>query len=653
MTTGRKKRIGVFVCHCGINIAGVVDVEKVAREMASYPDVVHSVTYVYMCSEPGQDQILKSVKEHDLDAVVVSACSPTLHEITFQRAGKLAGLNPYEVEIANIREQCSWVHQLDKEAATHKALEIVKTAVEKIRLSQALNPIQCPVDKKVMVIGGGISGIQAALDIANRGYQVVLVEREASLGGHVAEMSRAFLTLENTNEILAPKLFDVFRHPGIEVLSNAEVQEVTGYVGNFESTIRQKATVVDWSKCDGCRACLTACPVIIPQEKRKPPYKEHAIYMPALREIAARAVISRDECTHESDGCTACQEACPQNAIDYKQKDVLTQRQIGAIVVATGFGTYPKNEIFEYSGHNSQNVVDGLQFEQILNQWQSQEGPLTRPSDGKEIKNIVFVQCARSRDPEHGMSYCSNICCKYTAKQAKLFKKAVPNGEAYVFYIDVRMGGKENDEFYQATIAEEQLMYLRGKVSKIYEENQQMVVWGVDTLTGFKVEITADLVVLATAAVPNTGASELATILNIPTDSHGFFSEVHPKLRPVESPTAGIFLAGCARGPLDIPESITYASGAASKVMSLLANDEISHEPIVAYVDEDLCTGCGVCIEACPYGARVRNEMTNTAKVIEVLCQGCGGCIAACPNGACQQRNYEALQYFHMIDAIL
>jgi heterodisulfide reductase subunit A len=650
-TDGKQKKIGVFVCHCGVNIAGVVDVEQVAREMASYPCVTFSTNYIFMCSEPGQQTILDTIKEQDLDSVIIAACSPKLHEKTFQNAAKLAGLNPYMVEIANIREQCSWVHS-DKEQATRKALEIIKSVVEKLRLNQALTPIKCPVDKKVLIIGGGISGIQASLDIANRGHPVVLVERDASIGGHMAELSGTSLTFERSSELLSLKLMEVFHHPNIKLLQYSEVVDLNGYIGNFNVIINKKATLVDWEKCHGCGICLEKCPVSVPSQFEHPVGKKRAIYLPPFQTVSRKAVIDKEICQYFENGCVECQKICPKNAILFDQRDRIIEEEIGAVVVATGYKMYPKEYIGEYGGGKYKNVLNGLEFERILANWDPDKGPIRRPSDGKEVKEIVFVQCSGSRDPERGMPYCSKVCCTVTAKQAMLFKQIVPDGEAYVFYIDIRTGGKGLEEFTQNGIADNELLYIRGKVSKIFQEDDKMIVWGVDTLMGMRVDISCDLVVLATAMVPSSGAKDLAKRLKISSDEHGFFSEVHPKLRPVESPTAGIYLAGCAKGPMDISESIACASGAASKIMALFSQDTISHEPIVAYVDEDLCAGCGICVEACPYSARNLHERKKIAGVIEVLCQGCGACIAACPNGASQQRNFAADQLLHMIEAV-
>ncbi|UCE19840.1 MAG: CoB--CoM heterodisulfide reductase iron-sulfur subunit A family protein [Gemmatimonadota bacterium] len=647
-----QKKIGVFVCHCGINIASVVQIEELVKRLQESSGVYYATDYKYMCSEPGQASIRDAIKEKELDGIVVACCSPSLHELTFRRTSSSVDLNPYLCEIANIREHCSWVHS-DSTLATEKAQEIIETIVEKVRLDEALDPIKVPVNKRAMVIGGGISGIQSALDIADSGYPVILVEREAAIGGHMAELSDTFLTLEKSSELLSAKQREVSVHSNIQLLTYSEVEDLDGYVGNFKATIKKKAKMVDWDKCDGCGKCIAVCPVKVPFDQEHPLGKENAIYLPLLEAGPKRVVIDKGICQHFSGECSECQTACPKSAIHFDEQDETLEEEIGAVVVATGYSMYPKDRIGEYGVDGCEDVIDGLQFERMLAAWERGEGPLRRPSDGKTPRDVVFVQCSGSRDPEHAMPYCSRICCMYTVKEAMVYRKAVPDGQAYVFYIDIRTGGKGCEEFTQGGIADNRLIYMRGKVSKLYREGDKVVVWGVDTLMGKKVEIAADLVVLATATVPSPGAKELAQRLKVSADDYGFFQEVHPKLRPVESPTAGIFLSGAARAPMDIPESIMHASGAASKVLALFSQDDISHEPIVAFVDEDYCSGCGVCVETCPYGARELQGRKRVAKVIEVLCQGCGACIAACPNGACQQRNFQAEQCLYMLDAAL
>ncbi|HEY68196.1 MAG TPA: CoB--CoM heterodisulfide reductase iron-sulfur subunit A family protein [Thermoflexia bacterium] len=575
-------RIGVFVCHCGINIAGTVDVERVAEEIGQHPEVVHATTYRYMCSEPGQQLIRDAIAEHDLDGVVVAACSPLMHETTFRRASSAAGLNPYRCEMANIREQCSWVHEHEPARATEKAIEIVRTVVERVRGDEELEPFRLPLTKRALVIGGGIAGMEAALDIASAGYPVVLVEREDHLGGKMARLSGTYLNFTAAPDLLRRKIEQVLNHPNIQVLTGAQIVGVEGYVGNFE-------VAVSGFKVSGSR-------------------------------------MTKSETS------------------DLKSETF----EVGAIVVATGWDPYPLERLPEYGGGEIPDVVDGLTFEGMLRD----EGGIRRPSDGQVPREVVFVQCAGSRDPERGVPYCSKVCCMYVAKQAMMFRERVPEGQAYVFYIDIRSAGKGYDEYVQQAMEEHDILYLRGKVSKIFTRDGKVVVWGADTLSGRPVEVAADLVVLATPMAPSRRAFELAKMLRIGIDQNGFFSEAHPKLRPVESLTAGIFLAGAAQGPKDIPETVSQASGAAAKVLKLFSQDEMVQEPTVAYVIRELCSACGACVEACPYDARSIHPVWHIATVNAALCQNCGACVVACPNKASRIHNWTPEQILAMADVV-
>lgn len=575
-------RIGVFVCHCGINIAGTVNVTAVAEEIGRHPDVAFATDYSYMCSDPGQQLIREAIKENELDAVVVAACSPSMHEATFRRAAASEGLNPYRLEIANIREQCSWVHQREPASATRKASEIVRTIVEKVKRDEELTPFRLPLTKRVLVIGGGIAGMQSALDVANAGFPVVLVEREDHLGGKMALLSGTYLNLQAAPDLLSGKIEEVLGHPNIDVLTRSEVTGVDGYVGNFEVSVAER----DGEEGD-----------------------------------------ERSASAHQS------------------------WLEVGAIVVATGWDRYPLDRLPEYGGGEVTDVVDGIAFEKML-----REGDVRRPSDGRRPQEVVFVQCAGSRDPERGVSYCSKVCCMVVAKQAMMFKERTPEGQAYVFYIDIRSAGKGYDEYVQDAMEKQDILYLRGKVSKIFQDGPAVKVWGADTLSNQPIAVSADLVVLATPMLPSSEAMEVAQHLRVGTDTYGFFSEAHPKLRPVESLTAGVFLAGVAQGPKDIPETISQASGAAAKVLRLFSHDEMTQEPTVAYVVEELCSGCGACVEVCPYEARALRAFGAGGRIATVnaaLCQNCGACLVACPNKASQIRNWTPAQILAMADAVM
>lgn len=647
------KRIGVFVCHCGINIAENVDVKKVAEEAGKLPGVVYAEDYIYMCSEPGQALVREKIKQEKLDGVIIAACSPSLHESTFRTAAEEAGLNPWQCEIANIREQCSWVHS-NREKATSKAVRIVSTMVEKTRLNESLEPIPVSVTKKALVIGGGIAGIQAALDIADSGYPVILVEKDSSIGGHMAQLSETFPTLDCSQCILTPKMVAAGKHPNIELMTYSEVEEVSGYVGNFNVKIKRKAPCVDWSTCTGCGLCMEKCPAKVPSEFDRGLSTRGAIYIPFPQAVPNKPVIDRDNCIYFRTGkCRLCEKTCEINAIKFDQEDRIVEEEVGAIITATGYETLPVLDLKEYGSGQVPDVIDGLAFERLLSASGPTGGEVRRPSDGKVPKEVVFVQCAGSRDPERYQPYCSKICCMYTTKHALLYRHRVHDGQPYVFYIDIRTGGKGYEEFYHSAEEDEGIIYLRGKVAKIFRDGDRTVVWGTDTLTGRNVEIEADLVVLATAVVPRESTAELIKKLRIQTGPNGFLSEAHPKLRPVESINSGFFIAGVAQGPRDIPETVAQASGAACKVISLFSRDHLEQDPAIAWVDEDLCGGCRICISVCPYDAREYDEEKGIATVNEALCEGCGSCVAACACGATQQRNLSDSQIKSMVTASL
>ncbi|MGQ4834398.1 MAG: 4Fe-4S binding protein [Candidatus Asgardarchaeia archaeon] len=640
-------RIGVFVCHCGRNIAGTIDVKKVVEEVKKFPDVVHAEDYIYMCSDTGQKLLQQRIIEKKLDGVVMANCSPTLHERTFRNAAAAVGLNPYRVEVANIREQVSWPHEHDKEKATEKAIKIIKATILKVKKNMALHPLKAPLVKKALVIGGGIAGMQAALDIADAGYEVYLVEKEPSIGGRMAQLAETFPTLDCPQCIMTPKMNAVGQHPNIHLMTYSEVEEVSGYVGNFNVKIRRKAPYVRWDLCKGCGDCAAVCPKKVPNEFDRGLSFRKAIYRPFEQAVPNVYTIDYESCLH----CPVpqCAKACEQNAIDFSMKDEIVEVNVGAIIVATGFDLMPLKNFPEYGGGKYPDVIDALQFERLISASGPTGGKLLRPSDGKVPKSVVFIQCAGSRDPANGVPYCSRICCMYTAKEAHLYKHLVPDGQAYVFYIDIRSNGKGYEEFVQRVMEEDGVLYLRGKVSKVYDKDGQLYVMGVDTLTGKAVEVPADLVVLAPAMLPSKGARELAKKLRIPTDIYGWFNEAHLKLRPVETTTPGIFIAGTAQFPKDITDTVSQASGAAGKVLSLFGHEELSHEPTVASVDTEICSGCGFCEAACAYDAIKVHPKKKIAIVNESLCEGCGACSAACPSGAVQVRNMKKDQIFDMI----
>jgi heterodisulfide reductase subunit A len=638
-------RIGVFVCHCGVNIAGVVNVKRVVEEAKSIPGVVHAEDYTYMCSEPGQDLIVKAIREHKLDGVVVAACTPSLHYETFAKAVERAGLNRYMLEMVSIRELDSWVH-IDKNLATEKATRLIAAAVAKLTGNKAYEPIRVKVTKKALVIGGGIAGITASLSLAKMGIPVILVEKTPSIGGKMAMLHETFPTLDCAQCILTPLMAEVARHPLVKIYTLTEVESVEGYVGNFKVKLRVKPRGVRVGECRLCGFCERVCPVEVPSEFNRGLSKRKAVYIPFAQAIPAAYTVDFEHCTK----CGRCVKVCPTKAIDLDQREEVVEETVGAVIVATGYDLYPGEKLPEYMYGAENDVVDSLQFERILDVQGPTRGEIKRPSDNRPVKRVVFIQCAGSRDINH-LPYCSKICCMYTAKHALLFMERVPGGEAYVFYIDVRAGGKGFEEFIKRA-QEHGAVYIKGRVSRVYRDREtgDVIVEGYDLLDNREVVIRADLVVLALGVVSALDR-KLAESLKIPVDQYMFVSEIHPKLRPVETPVSGVLVAGTAQGPKDIPESIAQAASAAAKAAELLLAGHIEKEPLVAEVNRDKCNGCRVCITVCPYGAV---EITDgKARVNEALCEGCGACAASCPVGAIQLRNYSEEQALEVVKAVL
>jgi heterodisulfide reductase subunit A len=625
---------------------------EVAAEIAKEPGVVFSTDYTYACSTPGQQMIIDGIKQHRLNRVIIASCSPRMHEATFRRATAKGGLNPFFCEMANIREQCSWVHE-DRDKATEKAIETIRTVVEKAKGNIGLETTSVAITRRALVIGAGIAGISTALDIANGGHEVILLDRYPCIGGHMAQLSETFPTLDCASCIFTPKVVEAAQHEKITIMAYSEVEKVTGSVGNFEVKIRRKARSIDESKCTGCGICVTKCPTKLTSDFNRGLAKQKAIYIPFAQAVPNVATIDKENCRYYRTGkCKVCQKFCQAEAIVFDQQDQIITEKVGAVVVATGFDLLRKDVYGEYGYGKYPDVIDGLQFERLLSASGPTKGAVKRPSDGKEPKEVVFIQCVGSRDESKRISYRSKICCMYTSKHTRLYKHRVHDGQAYVFYMDIRAGGKKYEEFVKQAMTDEGAVYLRGRVSKIYPRGDKLIVRGADTLSGKQVEIPADLVVLASAIVPAVGAEEFARMLRISYDENKFFSEAHVKLRPVETNTAGLFLAGMCQGPKDIPETVAQAGCAAAKVLTLFANEYLTSEPVVATVDEELCSGCGLCITACAYDARKMDPKKHVVTVEEVLCQGCGACPTACPSGACELKNFRADQIVSMVDAI-
>lgn len=619
-----------------------------------------------MCSESGQNLIKDTIKNEKLTGVVVCSCSPRMHEATFRKAAASVGLNPYMVEIANIREQCSWIHK-DKVEATEKAIILGRAAIAKVLLNTPLTAGESPVVKRALVIGGGIAGIQTALDIAEAGFEVDIVEKKPTIGGKMTQIDKTFPTLDCAACILTPKMVDCAQNEKIKIYSYSEVDSVSGFVGNFTVKIKRKARFVDETKCTGCGLCTEKCPMKnVPNEFNLGMDNRRAIYIPFAQAVPKVATIDPDHCNMLKNGkCGVCSKVCTVGAIDYKQTDTFVEEKYGAIVVATGFNPIDVSKYGEYAYDQSKDVITSLEFERLTNAAGPTSGTLLRPSDGKHPHTIVFVQCVGSRcTPERGKQYCSKICCMYTAKHAMLTREKYPDTDVYVFYIDVRTPGKNFDEFYRRAVEDYGVHYIKGAVGKVSPQaDGTLDVQASDLIMNEQLHIKADLVVLAAAIEPDKSARPLATKLTASMDTNDFFTEAHPKLRPVESPTAGIFLSGVCQGPKDIPETVSQASACAAKVIGLLVKDKLTCNPCVAHSNEMMCNGCSQCANVCPYGAityvekefRMPDRTTKVRRVASVnpaVCQGCGACTVTCPSGAMDLFGFSNNQIMAEVDAI-
>ncbi len=693
MTAEDKPRIGVYICHCGENIAGAVDVEEVRKFAEKLPDVVVARDYLFMCSDPGQEIIKEDIRKGLVNRVVVAACTPRTHEPIFRKACEDAGLNKYYFEMANIRDQCSWAHWHEKEKATEKAKLLVAAAVAKARLLEPLEDRYVELNKDVMVLGGGIAGIFAALDLANAGFKVYLVEKSPSIGGNMAKLDKTFPTNDCSACILTPLMVEVANHPNVELITYAEVESVDGTVGNFKVKVRKKQTYVDWDKCTGCGACLNVCPpkARVPDEYNEGLSTRGAIYIAFPQAVPKKAVIDPDACIRcggrwfgeeprkTKDGkpiLAPCEKVCPTGACSRDEprdpNGELIELNVGSIIVATGYRVMDKKHFKEYAP-DSPNVITALQMERLISATGPTEGKLIVPSDipkylewkkkiekGKEAELearkphvITFVSCVGSRD-ERYHTYCSKVCCMYMLKQAMLLKEKYPDLEIYISFIDVRTPGKDFDEYYMRC-RKLGIKIIKGKIGGVQRlPDERLLVKGYDAELGRPVELISDIVVLATAMEPNMDLKELARKLGISVGAEGFLKERHTKLYPVDTMTEGIFICGCAQGPKDIPDSVAQAKAAAASAMSLLAPGKMKVEPLISEVDQEKCIGCGICENLCPYGAITLVEVNGSrkSKINETLCKGCGVCAAACPSKAITLHGFTYEQVLAQIRTI-
>jgi heterodisulfide reductase subunit A len=654
------EKIGVYICHCGTNIAGIVNVENVATfagEQLKDRGVVISRDYKFMCSSLGQELIQKDIQEMGLTRVVVAACSPHLHENTFRTACKQAGLNPYLCELVSIREQDSWVHT-DKAAATEKAKAIVSSGVERVIHNEPLEPLRVPIHPATLVVGGGIAGIQATLEIADAGFPVYLVEREPSIGGHMSQFDKTFPTLDCSACILTPKMVSTGSHPNVKLFTYSEVEKVDGYVGNFTVTIRKRARCVIEELCTGCGICQEKCPKKVVDDVYEAGLaKRKAIYTPFPQAVPKYPVLDKPNCTYFQKGtCKACEKFCPTDAIDFTQEDELITVQVGNIILATGYDLFDSRRMPQYGYGRLANVFTNLEFERLSNAAGPTNGNIVLRDGVTVPKTVGIIHCVGSRDSNYN-NYCSAICCMQSLKFAHLVKERT-GATVYEFYIDMRTAYKDYDEFYQRLL-EEGTHFIRGKVGEVTDavrlpdEEGKLIIQVEDTLIGRQLRVPVDMVILSAGLEPRFDSKEVAHLFGISCSANGWFIERHPKLDPVATMTEGIFIAGCVQGPKDIPASVVQGAAAAARVLGRIQQKEMALEPVRASINQDACSGCRICNNLCPYNAILFHDDLMVSEVNPALCQGCGTCVAACPAGAISGTVFSNDQIFAQIEGLL
>ena len=656
-----KRKVGVFLCHCGGNISDVVDVGKVRDFAANQEDVVLATDFRFMCSNEGQERLQREIREKGLDGVVVACCTPKMYEDLFRGKAAEAGMNPFLLEIANVREQCSYPHRHEPAKATEKAKALVKAQVEKVRKLRSLEVKTAKIQPGVAVIGGGIAGIHASILLADLGHKVTLVEKSPTIGGNMARTVKTFPTDDCAMCTLSPKMNEAYNHENIDLMTYAEVVDAKRSPGKFTLTVEKKPRFVT-DACIGCNRCTERCPVStakapvqVESEWEMGLSKRKAIYLPFPSALPQLWTIDADHCFYfqRNHACRVCQMVCPAKAIDFTMKPERVAVDVGAVIVATGWKEYDPAPLAHLGFRRHKDVVTQLQFARMLDSMGPTRGEIARPSDGKPAETVVMVQCVGSRgapgDPDTH-EYCSRVCCMVAVKHAQLLKKARPEADVYILYNDLRAYGKGFEEYYVHSM-ELGVKYVRGLPGRVHPEGGKLLVDVDDMLTGRRLEIPADLVVLSAAMEP-APIDDLLASLHVDQTPDGFVKEYHAKINPTETAVKGVFVAGCAQGPKDITDTIAQAGAAAMSAAVFLGSGEMALNPLVAEVDPNLCRACDRCTEVCEFDAVHVDPNTLVAVVDETACEGCGKCAVVCPTGAISVRQFKKPQVLAAIDAL-
>ncbi|MGB9740331.1 MAG: 4Fe-4S binding protein [Candidatus Bathyarchaeia archaeon] len=642
----KNQRIGIFVCECGGNIGDVVDVKAVVEAVKNWKSVVVAKQHKYLCSKPAQEMIIEAIKKNNLDRVIVASCTPRMHLPTFQSVLERAGLNPYMLEFVNIREQSSWVHGPHASAeATRKAISLIRGGYERSFELEPLEPVSEKGSREILIVGGGIAGITAALELGYLGYKVHLVERKPSIGGNMAKLTKVFPTLDCAQCILTPRMAEVGRNQNVNLLTYAEVQEVSGRPGNYKVKVFMKPRGVDVEKCRSCGVCAKVCPVTVPDEFNEGLAQRKAAYIEFPQAVPSAYTIDFNACNK----CRKCEQLCPAKAINIDDQGKVVELNVGAIILAAGYQLYDARKLEIYGYGTYKDVITMMELERLT----SATGPtggFVKKADGSDVRKMAIVLCAGSRDKNY-IPYCSRICCMYSLKQAFVLKKML-GIDVTIYYIDIRATGKGYEDLYWRD-QEAGVLFIKGKVAEIYRNNAngKLVVLAEDTLTGEVREDEYDMVALATPMVPSAGLKELAEKMKVAVGEDGFITEKHPKLDPVDSLVAGIFACGCTLSPKDVRDTVSDGLGAAAKAALFLKSEYVTTSPEKAYVITDLCNGCQACIPVCPVNAIRMVE--GKAKIDPFQCTGCGACVPTCPQEAIDFKNATTKQILATLRGVL